>query len=82
MQPGSSVLIDGRRVAGSVRCTSGGGLPDCPGEAITIELDEMPAGAGVHLLQVQTPGGMQSNELPIRVAPQSSSGGSQQVSPW
>jgi hypothetical protein len=68
VQVGSSLLIDGRRVAGRVRCTTGGALPSCDGEEITIDLFDLPEEPGLHLLQVQTPRGIQSNEFPIRTA--------------
>lgn len=59
----SSVVVDGRRVPGRVSCAAGGSLPSCDGEEILVSLDRVPEDAGMHLLQVQTPGGLQSNEF-------------------
>ena len=60
---GATVLVDGQRVSGRVRCAGFAKLPNCPGEAISIELDEVPSESGLHLVQVQNPGGFQSNEF-------------------
>ena len=68
--PNSNVLIDGRRVEATVSCTQAGDtLPNCRDESIDIQLDQVPQSPGMHLLQVQTPGGLQSNEFPVFVGP-------------
>jgi hypothetical protein len=44
--PGSSVLIDGRRVLAAVGCATAGELPHCQGEKILIDLEEIPEESG------------------------------------
>ena len=66
IEEGAYVLVDGRRLHGSVECESGT-LPDCDDEVIVVELDELPADAGLHLLQVQNPEGLFSNDFPFFV---------------
>ena len=62
--PGASIFVDGRRTAGRVTCARGGGLPDCRDEALRVQLDELGRfNGGMHLLQLQTPGGLLSNEF-------------------
>jgi len=51
--PGAFALVDGRRADGSVRVD---------GETVVVELDAGPAD-GMHLLQVQNPGGSASNDF-------------------
>lgn len=65
IMPGSAVFVDGRRVRGSVTCEGFARLPDCTDEAIrlSIEEEDLPRDSGMHLVQVQTPGGFQSNEF-------------------
>jgi len=65
IMPGSAVFVNGRRVRGSVRCRGFSQLPNCPGEAIVLHIEEadLPRENGMHLVQVQTPGGLQSNEF-------------------
>lgn len=60
---GATVFVDGRRVDGSVRCAGIARLPNCPNEAILVQLNEIPAESGMHFVQVQNPGGFQSNEF-------------------
>ncbi len=67
VQPGAHVVVDGRRVEGSVTCVDGS-LPDCAAEAIVVELEVPPAKAGLHFLQVQNPGGLFSNDFIFEVA--------------
>ena len=62
IQPEAYLLVDGRRVAGSVRCEAGD-LPDCADDTVIVALAELPADAGMHLLQVQNPGGLFSNDF-------------------
>ena len=66
IQEGAYVLVDGRRVAGAVACEEGT-LPDCVDDTVIVELDRLPAEAGLHLLQVQNPQGLFSNDLPFHV---------------
>ena len=61
---GASLYMDGRRVAGTVRCQLGK-LPDCDGEVIEIILSSRPKPEGDHFLQVQNPDGLHSNEFII-----------------
>jgi YVTN family beta-propeller protein len=63
--PDAHILVDGRRVDGSVACGLGGVLPDCTDEVVSITLVAPPVELGMHLLQVQTPGGLLSNEFLI-----------------
>jgi len=59
------VLVDGQPQPGAlISCTPSGGF--CPNGSIGVDLDVKPA-AGAHLLQVQNPKGLLSNELPICV---------------
>ncbi len=68
----AEILVDGRRVWGSISCNQGGKFePYCSSQLITIALDSIP-GSGLHLLQVQNPGGPMSVELPICAEPISS----------
>ena len=59
VRDGAHLIVDGRRVPGSVRCESGA-LPDCDGERLVVEVV---AGPGMHFLQVQNPGGLFSNDF-------------------
>ena len=58
----ASVWVDGRRVAGSVRCEMGA-LPDCDDEIAIVELTDVPEPGGLHFLQIQNPHGLFSNDL-------------------
>lgn len=60
---GAHIFVDGRRVPGQVTCALGGGLPDCRDEALRVHLDSFAPDNGMHLLQLQTPGGLLSNEF-------------------
>ena len=62
---GAIVLIDGRAVNGSVSCRTGGALPACDDERLSILLSDFPT-IGDHTLQVATPGGLLSNEVLVR----------------
>lgn len=55
----ASILVNGTRVVGSVRTG--------PPEAVDLTLESLPD-PGMHLVQVQMPGGMLSNELIFHVA--------------
>ena len=66
IQEGAYVLVNGRRVAGSVRCESGR-LPNCRDDVVVIRLDELPTRAGMYLLQVQNPEGLYSNDFVFHV---------------
>jgi len=64
--PGAFVLVDGRRVDGTVGCAGGGRLPRCDDERVEIRIDlDGTATPGMHLLQVVNVGGLTSNEFPI-----------------
>lgn len=60
----AALFVDGARVAGTLSCGAGatGGL--CNPGSVSIDLAANP-GLGLHLLQVQNPAGLFSNELPI-----------------
>ncbi len=59
---GAYIIVDGRRVEGTLECESGT-LPDCYDDLIIVQLDEMPATSGMHMLQVHNPEGLFSNDL-------------------
>ena len=65
IQEGAYVLVDGRRVEGSVACEEGV-LPDCADDIVIVELDRLPR-VGMRLLQVQNPEGLFSNEFVFHV---------------
>ena len=58
------VYLDGRRVAGTVRCEVGT-LPLCDEEIVIIELESPPPNGGMYLLQVQNKRGLFSNDALI-----------------
>lgn len=62
LREGAGVYVDGRRVAGHVRC-QGGEFPECTGEVIAVELAALPQPAGMHFLQLQNRGGLFSNDF-------------------
>ena len=62
IQPGAYVLVDGQRVNGRVRCETGR-LPNCLDDVVIVNLDHLPTGLGMHLLQVQNPHGLYSNDF-------------------
>lgn len=64
--PGANILLNGRRVDGSIRCETGE-LPSCKDNIILVQLDSLPETIGMHLLQVQNPHGLFSNDLPFFV---------------
>lgn len=59
---GAAVMVNGRKVNGSVRCQSGT-LPNCLEEIILIELERVPSQGGMHFLQIQNPAGKFSNDM-------------------
>jgi len=69
VQPGAIPLIDGVPVGldAPVSCASGS-LPNCNGTGLRLDLAALPAwvSAGLHVLQLQNPNGLLSNELPVR----------------
>ena len=64
VQPGASVFVDGRKVGAEVRCESGV-LPLCDDEIVLVTLADIPPAGGMHLLQVQNPDGLFSNDALI-----------------
>jgi YVTN family beta-propeller protein len=73
VRPAATILVDGQPVSGTITCLTGGFAPDCPanilnpgGRNLDIGLDAIPS-SGLHLLQLQTPKGQLSNELPFTV---------------
>jgi hypothetical protein len=62
IKKGANLYLDGRRVAGQVRC-DGGTLPDCHQDSIEVRLAAVPQPAGTHFLQVQNPQGLFSNDF-------------------
>ncbi|MCY3859345.1 MAG: hypothetical protein OXG25_10620 [Gammaproteobacteria bacterium] len=81
---GASLYVDGRKVDGTIRCESGE-LPDCEDNIVLINLEELPSTGGLeidginvvannatmHLLQVQNPQGLFSNDFPFFVLTES-----------
>jgi DNA-binding beta-propeller fold protein YncE len=69
IQPGAIPLIDGVPVGldAPVSCASGT-LPNCSTVFIRVDLATLPewVTSGLHLLQLQNPGGLLTNELPVR----------------
>jgi hypothetical protein len=67
VQPNAKVLMDGDAVAldAPISCVTGT-LPSCTGTPIRIDLAAPPAPVGLHLLQIQNPDGLLSDELPVR----------------
>jgi hypothetical protein len=59
IQKNAHVIVNGRRVSGTVSCADD--------ETVTIELATLPS-VGMHLLQVQNPGGLFSNDFIFHVA--------------
>ncbi|MEM9302794.1 MAG: hypothetical protein AAGE01_11815 [Pseudomonadota bacterium] len=62
VDPGAHVVVNGRRVAGNVRCRSGA-LPDCDGDGLEVQLATLPDAAGMQLLQLQNRDGLFSNDF-------------------
>jgi hypothetical protein len=71
IQPGATALIDGVPVGldAAITCANPSGAPPpCNTTAIRVNLADTPelAAPGLHLLQLQNPGGLLTNELPVR----------------
>jgi YVTN family beta-propeller protein len=67
VRPGSRLLLDGSPVEGEIGCLDGSfGSGFCSSRRLRVALAALPP-AGLHLLQVQSPHGPVSNELPICV---------------
>ena len=62
IQPDSYVLVNGHRVGATVECVEGE-LPDCIDQTIQVTFESAPTKYGLNFLQVQTPGGMISNDI-------------------
>jgi len=62
IENGASVIVNGRKVTGNVSCEIGS-LPDCGSESIVVQLQTLPAPTGMHLLQIQNPDGLFSNDF-------------------
>lgn len=70
IETGAHVIVDGRRVAGSVRCQAGE-LPLCSFLApLEIELASIPGPDGMHFLQIQNPDGLFSNDFIFHTVPE------------
>ena len=61
---GATVLVDGAVASATVTCGAGSTGGFCNAGNVAIDLVNNP-GSGLHLLQVQNPSGLFSNELPI-----------------
>ena len=68
----AAVLVDGQPAAAVVTCTGGIANGLCNDGLVSIDLAARPSPDGLHLLQVQNPWGLVSNELPLCVAPNAS----------
>jgi YVTN family beta-propeller protein len=64
----AAVLVDGQPVAATLTCSAGVFAGFCVNGLISIDLAARPTPDGLHLVQVQNPAGLLSNELPICVA--------------
>jgi hypothetical protein len=61
----ASVFVNGQLASGAtLGCDAGASGGFCNDGSVTIDLASSP-GAGLHLLQVQNPSGLLSNELPV-----------------
>jgi hypothetical protein len=61
------IVVDGQQVSGTISCVGGSFNPLCDSDTVSITLSATPSPNGLHLLQVQNPTGLLSNELPICV---------------
>lgn len=69
VEAGARIHVDGAPTPGSVRCIGDEFAPYCATERIELRLDAPPREPGLHLVQVQNPGGPLSDELPVCVPP-------------
>jgi hypothetical protein len=76
VRSGPSLFVDGALAGGSVTCSGGTFSPFCTSEIIVVDLSTTPSN-GLHLLQVQNPAGLLSNELPVCFGPASGCTGTQ-----
>jgi len=60
----ASVFVNGQPASASLGCGAGASGGFCNDGLVTIDLATSP-GAGLHLVQVQNPAGLLSNELPV-----------------
>jgi hypothetical protein len=63
----ATLFVDGQPVSGGIACLGGSFTPYCDSELLGLGLTSDPSPNGLHLLQVQNPQGLLSNELPICV---------------
>jgi YVTN family beta-propeller protein len=63
----ATIVVSGEVVSGSISCVGGSFTPYCDSQEIDLTLSSIPP-EGLHLLQVQNPGGPLSVELPICVS--------------
>ncbi len=64
---GATIFVDGARADGTVSCIGGSFAPVCDTDRVQITLVSPPTSSGIHLLQLQNPEGLMTNELPILV---------------
>jgi YVTN family beta-propeller protein len=64
VRQGARIVLDGQVVAGTLTCVGGSYTPYCSSGQVRIQLASVPAN-GLHLLQLQNPGGPLSVEFPI-----------------
>ncbi len=64
--PDPNVIVNGRRVGGTVTCESGE-LPSCKDNIMLVQLDALPESPGLNMLQLQNPDGLFSNDFPFTV---------------
>ena len=70
IEEGANVVVDGRRVAGSVSCQNGA-LPLCSFlSPVVVQLESIPGPDGIHFLQVQNPDGLFSNDFIFHTVPE------------
>jgi YVTN family beta-propeller protein len=62
----AAIFVNGAAASGSVTCGAGATNGFCNSGTVTVDLAASP-GAGLHLLQLQNPAGLFSNELPFCV---------------
>ena len=60
----AAIFVDGAAASGSLSCSAGATAGFCNAGSVSIDLVNNP-GTGLHLLQVQNPAGLFSNDLPI-----------------